>query len=106
MKRKSAVLFCTLATLLFSAYGLFYAREGRVDGLDRPERGARRVAQDPSELNPEPAIEHSTEDSGNADCSFFGADHDKIAAIGLRENIRSRFNDRSQAGRGSRLGLL
>ena len=62
--------------------------------------------QDPSELSSESAIEHSTEDSGNADCSFFGADHDKIAAIGLRENIRSRFDDRSQAGRGSRLGLL
>jgi hypothetical protein len=106
MKRRSAVLFCTLATFLFSAYGFFYAREGKIAGLDESERGATRAAKDPSELSPEPTTEHSTEVSGNADCSFFGADHDKIAAIGLRENVRSRFNDGSQAGRGSRMGLL
>ncbi len=106
MKRKSAVLFCTLATLLFSAYGFFYAREGRIAGRDQLERGPVRGTQDPPELSSESATEHSTEVSGNADCSFFGADHDKIAAIGLRENVRSRFDDRSQAGRGSRLGLL
>ena len=105
MKRKSGVLFCTLATLLFSAYG-FYAREGRVIGRDQLERGPVRGTQDPPELSSESATEHSTEVAGNADCSFFGADHDKIAAIGLRENVRSRSDDRNQAGRGSRLGLL
>src|SRR4030095_16081645 len=106
MKRKPAVLFCTLATLLFSAYGFFYARERKVADLDRSERGTPRVVQDPSELGSERATERATEVSGNADCSFFGADHDKIAAIGLRENVRSRFDDSSQAARGSRLGLL
>jgi hypothetical protein len=106
MKRKSAVLFCSLLTFLFSAYGFFYAREGKVVGLDESERGVRRAASDASELGPEPANEYSTEVSGNADCSFFGGDYDKIAAVGLRENVRSRMNDRSQAGRGSRLGLL
>jgi len=111
MKTKAAVLFCTFATLLFSAYGFFYAREGKVAGVDQLKRGTTKVAQDPSELSHAPATEGSTDDAvneatGNADCSFFGADHDKIAAIGLRENLRSRFNDRSQSGRGSRLGFL
>src|SRR4026209_646393 len=106
MKRTSGVLCCTLATLLFSAFGFFYAREGRVIGRDQLERGPVRGTQDPPELNSESATEHSTEVAGNAECSFFGADHDKIAAIGLGENVRSRSEDGNQAGRGSRLGLL
>jgi len=106
MKRKAAVLCCTFAALLFSAYGLFYAREGQVADLDQSERDTSKVAPTPSELSSEAAAEGSAEESANEDCIFFGPDHDKIAAVGLRENLRSRLNDRSQSHRGSRFGSL
>src|SRR5262249_11692622 len=97
--KKAAILFCASAAFILGAYG--FAREGKVAGEDQSET---RVAQDPSELSPEPTGD-SAEMTGHAECSFFGADHDKIAAIGLRENLR-RFNDQAQAGRSGRLGFM
>ncbi|MCI0418460.1 MAG: DUF1549 and DUF1553 domain-containing protein [Acidobacteria bacterium] len=105
MRKKAAVLFCMFATLLFSAYSLFYAREGKVDGLDRAERLSKKAAKDQLDSGPAPDAESLT-DAGvnateNADCSFFGPQHDKISAVGLRESLRSHFKDRSPTGRGA-----
>jgi hypothetical protein len=49
MKRNAAVLLCMFLALSFSAYGLFYAKEGKVaDRLDQWEKGTTRATQDPS----------------------------------------------------------
>ncbi|MBM3804110.1 MAG: DUF1553 domain-containing protein [Acidimicrobiia bacterium] len=104
MRRKGIPVLCTLAVLLLSAYGFYYARDGESDRPD--QQGETRTEQSLSATSSEALTEGSTEGSGNADCSFFGPDHDKISSIGLRDNSRSRANDRSQPGRGGRLSLL
>lgn len=99
MKRRSIVLTCVVG-ILFSAYGLFYAREARVESVERPATSVAGVPGDPLQhvetANGDTRADVDSTDaaSENPDCVYFGPQHDRFASAGLRENLRSHFQDR------------
>lgn len=109
MNKRSAISFCTLA-FFCSAYGLFYAREAARDGIERmASRDTTReaaVREKATEANSLPAEGEVHEAGENPDCVYFGSQHEKISAVGLRESLRRRLRERDDSGRGRQLGSL
>jgi hypothetical protein len=94
------VLCCAVAVLLCSAYGLFYAREAALDRFAlkevEQETGGPEEPGLPANARSQSDSQASAEGSGqNSDCTYFGVEHDLFSSSGLRENLRSRFKDRS-----------
>ncbi len=110
MKKRSALVSCMLA-FLCSAYGLFYAREATRTGVQR--MAGREPAAETSVFEKAPESENlpettsATHEAGeNADCVFFGSQHEKISAVGIRESLRLRYKEREDSGRGRSLSSL
>jgi hypothetical protein len=99
MRRKVLVGLCGLA-FLCSAYRLFFAREASRDAIERI------LHRENTEERGEPTQAAASEDTpsemhiSNAECVFFGRQHERMSAIGLRENLHARFKERIQSGRG------